>query len=86
MHGMNGKRVLLIVDPNSAKATRFVIADVAMANAFEEWLRLARHSYRRDTTVFRNLDKSTDEKVRCYKLLMDFRRAGGQPINLGDAS
>lgn len=82
-HGMNGKRILIIVDPNTAKATRFVLTSPELAGEFELWLRGAGIRYRRDTTVFGAITKPTDEQARCYKLLMDFRRNRGSVIDLG---
>lgn len=83
LSGANGKSILLVVNPNSSKATRFVLISEPLADAFGQWLRHAGHPFLRTTTVFRALAKPIDEQARCFKLLMDFRRAGGAPFNQG---
>ena len=83
LNGASGRRILILVHPNTQQMLRLVLVDDVLAGQFCDWLRRTRVPYQCTTTVLPGVKKTTDESVRIYKLLMDFRRDGGAPLNPG---
>ncbi len=84
LNGANGRRILILVHPNTQQTLRLVLVDDVLAGQFCDWLRRMRVPYQRTTTVLPGVKKTTEEQARIYKLLMDFRRDRTTPLNQGD--
>ena len=84
LNGANGRRILILVHPNTQQTLRLVLVDDVLAGQFCAWLRRTRVPHQCTTTVLPGVKKTIEEQARIYKLLMDFRRDRTTPLNQGD--